>query len=169
MYVGLGVFQSSTYPYCSCLQEVRIVSKNKEDKTFSFAFAEFETAECAAAALSCLHGYQFDPDSTELGVMHLRYARGGSAKNTGNNRGNQMHQDAKPMRQTNHHTPSMRKPPVLQQPNQAPIQRVGGGQQQQRMHGGGGGGGNRGPGARNHHGGRHGGGQPRNNGWRGRQ
>jgi hypothetical protein len=40
-----------------------------------FAFAEFENSECTTAALSCLAGYQYDPDEPDLGAMNLRYAR----------------------------------------------------------------------------------------------
>jgi hypothetical protein len=51
------------------------VSKSKADgKKFSFAFAQFENAECAAAAMASLHGYVFDPENAELCVMQLRYA-----------------------------------------------------------------------------------------------
>lgn len=58
------------------IQEVRIVTKTtKEGRPYSFAFAQFENAECAAAALSCLNGYQYDPDKPELGAMQLKYAR----------------------------------------------------------------------------------------------
>lgn len=58
------------------VQEVRIVTKTtKEGRPYSFAFAQFENAECAAAALSCLNGYQYDPDVPELGAMQLKYAR----------------------------------------------------------------------------------------------
>eukprot|EP00892_Ulva_mutabilis_P007523 jgi/Ulvmu1/5142/UM021_0159.1 len=57
-------------------KEVRIVTKTtKEGRPYSFAFAQFENAECAAAALSCLNGYQYDPDNPELGAMQLKYAR----------------------------------------------------------------------------------------------
>jgi hypothetical protein len=41
----------------------------------SFAFAEFENPECAAAALACLNGYQYDPEDPKLGAMQLRFAR----------------------------------------------------------------------------------------------
>lgn len=42
---------------------------------YSFAFSEFETVECAAAALQCLNGYQYDPEEPKLGAMQLRYAK----------------------------------------------------------------------------------------------
>lgn len=58
------------------MQEVRIVSKTtKEGRPYSFAFAQFENEECAAAALSCLNGYQYDPDKPEHGEMQLKFAR----------------------------------------------------------------------------------------------
>lgn len=145
------------------------MSKTKEDKSFSFAFAEFETAECAAAALSCLHGYQFDPDSTDLGVMRLRYARGGSHKNTRGGGMNQGHQDGKNMRQDNPQN-NRRGAPQLQKPGPAPTAPG----QLQRPHDGGGRG-NRGQGPRHNQGGRQqGGAVARNNninnmGWRGQR
>lgn len=55
----------------------------KEGRPYSFAFAQFENAECAAAALSCLNGYQYDPDKPELGAMQLKYARQERGKNGG--------------------------------------------------------------------------------------
>jgi hypothetical protein len=62
---------------CLHLQEVRIVSKPANDgRMHSFAFAEFENTECAAAALACLNGYQYDPEEPQLGAIQLRYARG---------------------------------------------------------------------------------------------
>lgn len=53
----------------------------KDGRPYSFAFAQFENAECAAAALSCLNGYQYDPDKPELGAMQLKYARQERGKN----------------------------------------------------------------------------------------
>jgi hypothetical protein len=139
------------------LQEVRIVNKTKEDKAFSFAFAEFETAECSAAALSCLHGYQFDPDKAELGAMHLRYARGGSHKGRAMQPGPQ---DGKPVRQATQPTSAPRKAPVMQQQSQGAPQRAGGFGQQQRSGVSGGNRANQGP-RGSHQGGRpHGGMQP---------
>ena len=43
------------------------------------SFAEFDNAECAAAALSCLNGYLYDPDNQKLGAMQLTFAREQSA------------------------------------------------------------------------------------------
>jgi hypothetical protein len=69
------------------MQEVRIIHKTGKDGRpgYSFAFAEFENAECAAAALSCLNGYQYDPDDPKLGAMQLRYARQDTRNRSGSN------------------------------------------------------------------------------------
>jgi hypothetical protein len=69
------------------MQEVRIIHKTGKDGRpgYSFAFAEFENAECAAAALNCLNGYQYDPDDPKLGAMQLRYARQDTRNRSGSN------------------------------------------------------------------------------------
>lgn len=58
-------------------KEVRIVNKpgkeGREGRTF--AFAEFENAECADAALKCLNGYTYERENPQLGAMQLRFAR----------------------------------------------------------------------------------------------
>lgn len=78
-----------------------------------YAFADFDTAECAAAALGCLEGYLYDADAPQLGAMHLSFAREQPSKRY-----------APPPEYLSPPTatrePDRRPPPVLREPPPAP-------------------------------------------------